>query len=141
MLVEWVLGSGGLNGSVRSACNQRTLKDDGGALVLWAVDGCVHTHPHSPSGEGCTHRNERSNQHFDRLVHHYAPPCTALLYCSLAPTRNTHLNLNIVNDVLFQTHTHTHINENRSVNQPCSRWDSQRFLQRPHTHRHTHTHT
>ena len=41
MLVEWVLGSGGLNVSVRSACNQRTLKDDGGALVLWAVGGCV----------------------------------------------------------------------------------------------------
>ena len=41
MLVEWVLGSGGLNVSVRSACNQRTLKDDGGAIVLWAVGGCV----------------------------------------------------------------------------------------------------
>ena len=41
MLVEWVLGSGGLNVSVRSACHQRTSKDDGGALVLWAVGGCV----------------------------------------------------------------------------------------------------
>ena len=39
--------------------------------------------------KACTHRNERSNQHLGRLVHHYAPPCTALLYCSLAST-STH---------------------------------------------------
>ena len=32
------------------------------------------------------HYSERSKQHLDRLVHHYAPPFTALLYCSLAPT-------------------------------------------------------
>ena len=34
------------------------------------------------SGEGCTHCTERSNQHLDRLAHHFPPP----VCCILAPT-------------------------------------------------------